>query len=220
LTRGDLQNPDKSASCSAADRDKQPSGARRLHESPFRWQLLPWRALLFLLLTGLPLLAMYNFHFTSTSRSALRRIEATGNEGYADIGNPGPDQLNVWFASNQERFRHAPHISFRHLYFSNSARGPRARDIAVQVLRSVSYEADSPAANLADSSMFSHYYEHRTRQEVARVFGPKFTQSLFEQPPGSWRGPIESELGWHLVWIDSVEPGRVLHSTRSKRKSG
>ena len=28
-------------------------------------------------------------------------------------------------------------------------------------------------------------------------------------PPGSWQGPIESGLGWHLVFIDTVVPGRV-----------
>jgi parvulin-like peptidyl-prolyl isomerase len=28
-------------------------------------------------------------------------------------------------------------------------------------------------------------------------------------PPGSWQGPIESGLGWHLVFIDFLEPGRL-----------
>ena len=28
-------------------------------------------------------------------------------------------------------------------------------------------------------------------------------------PPGSWQGPIESGFGWHLVFVDTVIPGRV-----------
>ncbi len=27
--------------------------------------------------------------------------------------------------------------------------------------------------------------------------------------PGAWQGPVESGLGWHLVFVDSLEPGRV-----------
>ena len=27
--------------------------------------------------------------------------------------------------------------------------------------------------------------------------------------PGSWQGPVESGLGWHLVFVDDVIPGRV-----------
>ncbi len=27
--------------------------------------------------------------------------------------------------------------------------------------------------------------------------------------PGSWQGPIQSGLGWHLVFIDTAVPGRV-----------
>jgi parvulin-like peptidyl-prolyl isomerase len=28
-------------------------------------------------------------------------------------------------------------------------------------------------------------------------------------PSGSWQGPIESGFGWHLVFVDTVIPGRV-----------
>src|SRR5262249_30357000 len=27
--------------------------------------------------------------------------------------------------------------------------------------------------------------------------------------PGSWQGPIESGYGWHLVFVDTVIPGRI-----------
>ena len=36
--------------------------------------------------------------------------------------------------------------------------------------------------------------------------------SLWRWPsfrPGSWQGPIESGFGWHLVFVDTVIPGRV-----------
>jgi len=36
-----------------------------------------------------------------------------------------------------------------------------------------------------------------------------FAQSLFQLKPGAWQGPVESGLGWHLVFVDSITPGRV-----------
>jgi peptidyl-prolyl cis-trans isomerase C len=46
-------------------------------------------------------------------------------------------------------------------------------------------------------------------EQVANVFGSKFAQVLFQLKTGAWSGPVESGLGWHLVFIESVTPGRV-----------
>jgi len=32
---------------------------------------------------------------------------------------------------------------------------------------------------------------------------------LFRLRPGSCQGPIESGYGWHLIWVDSLTPGRL-----------
>ncbi len=120
---------------------------------------------------------------------------------------PSVNELRAWFLKNQELFRRPPTISFRQLYFSTKVNGSSSRDTALQVLQEVSREPDSPAASLADSSR--HYYKHWSRRQLARVFGQRFARSLFLEHPGRWRGPMESDSGWHLVWIDSIEPGRV-----------
>jgi peptidyl-prolyl cis-trans isomerase C len=65
------------------------------------------------------------------------------------------------------------------------------------------------AATLADPFMFQDYYGDRSPEQVANVFGAKFTRSLFQLEPGAWQGPIESGFGWHLVWVDSMTPARV-----------
>ena len=41
------------------------------------------------------------------------------------------------------------------------------------------------------------------------MFGTTFATGLFQLTPGSWQGPIESGLGWHLVWVESITPARV-----------
>ena len=48
-----------------------------------------------------------------------------------------------------------------------------------------------------------------TPAQTAKEFGPAFADALFELKPGAWQGPVQSGYGWHLVWVDSIEPGRI-----------
>jgi parvulin-like peptidyl-prolyl isomerase len=57
--------------------------------------------------------------------------------------------------------------------------------------------------------MFQDYYGDRTPEALAKEFGPQFVVALEKVKPGSWQGPIESGYGWHLVFVDTVIPGRI-----------
>src|SRR5262245_9668102 len=57
--------------------------------------------------------------------------------------------------------------------------------------------------------MFQDSYGDRSPEQVANVFGAKFTRLLFQLEPGGWQGPIESGFGWHLVWVEATTPARV-----------
>ena len=84
----------------------------------------------------------------------------------------------------------------------------RPRVAALPALAGV--PTSSPAlAGLGDRFMFQDYYGGRTAEEVGKEFGPDFASALFGQKPGGWVGPIRSGYGWHLVFIDSLEPARV-----------
>ncbi len=122
----------------------------------------------------------------------------------AIIGSHGG---NLRAKTDQKRLRGATRVSFRQLCFSFAREGGKAQDAADRAFRKVSggsVDADAGVADLADHFILSSYYGDRTPEQVAQVFGPKFAQSLFQMKSGSWQGPIDSELGWHLVWIDSI----------------
>ena len=57
--------------------------------------------------------------------------------------------------------------------------------------------------------MFQDYYGDRAPDALAKEFGPQFVVALEKLKPGSWQGPIESGYGWHLVYIDTIIPGRI-----------
>ncbi len=132
-------------------------------------------------------------------------------EDMAAAREPTPEELRSWFEKHGEIFAMPARLSFRHLYFSIDRRGGQARDDAAKALaRLEGQPQDSElAGTLADPFMFQDYYADRTPQEIARELGPGFAQAVAKLAAGSWHGPLESGYGWHLVFVDSVIPGRV-----------
>jgi peptidyl-prolyl cis-trans isomerase C len=131
-------------------------------------------------------------------------------EDIAALQEPGDAELRAWFAQNSSRFALPPRASFHHLYFS-SDRGSGAQNAAATaLLRIAGKSADPPAvAAAADPFMFQDYYAERTPDQISREFGPDFAKAVFRLKPGAWKGPIQSGYGWHLVFVDAIEPSRA-----------
>jgi parvulin-like peptidyl-prolyl isomerase len=132
-------------------------------------------------------------------------------EDVAAAREPTTDELRSWFDQHTATFALPPRLSFRHLYFSPDKRRARARDDATKALDELTGKPeDSPlAASLADPFMFQDYYRDRAPDYLGKEFGPPFALAVAKLPPRSWQGPIESGFGWHLVFVDTVIPGRV-----------
>jgi peptidyl-prolyl cis-trans isomerase C len=132
-------------------------------------------------------------------------------EDVATAHEPSLEELKAWFGKNSSKFALPSRYSFRHLYFSPDKRGKNAQDNAVNVLAKIAGQPEDSklAVSLADQFMFQDYYGDRTPEALAKEFGPQFAVALEKVKPGSWQGPIESGYGWHLVFVDTVIPGRI-----------
>jgi hypothetical protein len=125
--------------------------------------------------------------------------------------DPDIEELQKWFAENSRLFALPGRISFRQVYFSPDKRGAQAQEAAESALAQLTDQPiDSPlTATLGDSIMLQEYFGDRSVETLAQEFGPAFAQEVRKLPPGRWQGPLESGLGWHLVFIDFLEPGRL-----------
>ena len=85
----------------------------------------------------------------------------------------------------------------------------RVHDAHRGLVVAVEAPADAAVGELADPFMFQDYYGDRSPEQLAKLFGPRFAQKVFKLAPGRWQGAIESGYGWHLVYADSITPGRV-----------
>ncbi len=132
-------------------------------------------------------------------------------EDVAGTHEPTTAELKAWYGKNCDRFALPGRFSFRHLYFSPDSRRQRAHDDAMNALAKIGGEAEGSktAAALADRFMFQDYYADRTPEELEKEFGTQFASAITRLRPRSWQGPIESGYGWHLVFVDSVVPGRI-----------
>jgi peptidyl-prolyl cis-trans isomerase C len=132
-------------------------------------------------------------------------------EDVATAHEPSGTELQAWFERNSNQFALPSRYSFRHLYFSPDKRGKNARESAREVLARIAGQPEDSklAVSFADRFMFQDYYGDRTPEAVSKEFGPQFAVALEKLKPGSWQGPIESGYGWHLVFVDSVIPGRT-----------
>lgn len=132
-------------------------------------------------------------------------------EDVAGAHEPSTSELKSWFEKNDGKFALPSRYSFRHLYFSPDKRGHSAQEDAAKVLTRIAGQPEnSPlAASAGDSFMFQDYYGDRTPSAIAKEFGPQFAVAIEKLKPGSWQGPLESGYGWHLVFVDTVIPGRI-----------
>jgi peptidyl-prolyl cis-trans isomerase C len=127
----------------------------------------------------------------------------------AALQDPGDAELRAWYTQNSDRFALPARASFRHLYFSFDR--PGAHNAAVAALEKIAGEPADAAkvAAVADPFMFQDYYAERAPDQTAKEFGPGFAKAVFQLKPGAWQGPIQSGYGWHLVFVDAIEQGRV-----------
>jgi parvulin-like peptidyl-prolyl isomerase len=130
-------------------------------------------------------------------------------EDVAAAHEPGSDELRTWYAAHRGEFAQPPRISFRHAWFSPDRRGERAQADAAEALAKLAGQLEDSPLAAADPFPFQDYYGERTPEQLARDFGPGFAQAVAKLAPGSWQGPIESGYGWHLLFVDSLVPGRI-----------
>ena len=123
---------------------------------------------------------------------------------------PTDAQLQAWYAAHQGQYATPAKVSFSHIYFADGTMGAdAARRRAAAVLAGLSNavvrapERGDPFPDLYDYAGFG-------AEQARRLFGDsQLSRALFTTPPGRWVGPFRSSYGWHLLRVQSVEPGRT-----------
>lgn len=136
---------------------------------------------------------------------------AASEAGGEAIAAPTEAQLREFYVSARDSFAPVAELTFRQIYFSDRVRSGRSKEEAILARDALAgRDAAEPAAGrLGDLTEFPDRLEVQTPDEVAALFGQPFAAALTRLPAGSWQGPVPSQGGWHLVFIEKAVTGPV-----------
>ena len=132
-------------------------------------------------------------------------------EDVAAAHEPSTAELKAWFDKNRDKFALPSRDQLPpSLLFARQAGQERAggRREGVAKIAGQPQIRNSPSS-LGDPLHVPGLLRRPRARGFAKEFGPQFAVALEKLKPGSWQGPIESGYGWHLVFVDTVIPGRI-----------
>jgi hypothetical protein len=145
---------------------------------------------------------------TIVKRRLAQKLEFL-TEDIAAIRDPTPAELQAWFPKHAAQFASPGRVTFRHVYFSPTSaarKRPRMRERAGEAVAHARIER---RVGNRRSFLRTRLLRRSDLRPARRRVRSQFPKELAGLEPGGWRGPIESGLGWHLVWINSVTPGHT-----------
>ena len=116
-------------------------------------------------------------------------------------------EIYAAFAERKEELRRPERYTIEHVYLT------REREGEVQTVLQTIHEQDlnpEQARQMSSPFLPGYRFAAQSPSQLARNFGAAFVLNLEAggPQPGQWLGPIESTYGFHLVWIESLEPAR------------
>ena len=127
-----------------------------------------------------------------------------------ELAEPSVAELEAWLAEHAESYERPGRFTFRQVYLNPDRRGASLRSDAAALLAQLRLsDSTSDPRELGDGSLLQHAFADAGADTVAKSFGQAFAERLSEQPTGEWSGPVESEFGLHLVFIDARTEGQL-----------
>ncbi|MDG2004048.1 MAG: peptidylprolyl isomerase [Novosphingobium sp.] len=128
-------------------------------------------------------------------------------EGEGGAAEPSEADLRTFFAANRDRYTESAKLSFSHIYFDKALRGSgAARDAARQAL-ALAGKGDWLA--MGDRYPYQRSQVELREDALASELGEEAARRIFAMAAQGerWQGPVESELGFHLIRIDRSTAG-------------
>tara|TARA_B100001250_G_C19701112_1_gene744811 strand:- start:173 stop:982 length:810 start_codon:yes stop_codon:yes gene_type:complete len=112
--------------------------------------------------------------------------------------NPSEDAIRDYYNINKEDYLVESTFTFSHLYFSKDN---QAQSRSIKALESIRQGEESSL--FGDPFLLGKNFSIKTSRELNRSFGNQFSESIKNLEIKEWDGPISSEYGEHLVFLNS-----------------
>lgn len=115
-------------------------------------------------------------------------------------------QARDYYETHVGQFERPARYHFRHIYFSSNH--PQPLLAASELLPSLGAASPEQARPAGDPFLLGQEFKGVSAREITKMLGSSFAANITSAPQGQWTGPLESIYGQHLVYLESVQPGR------------
>ena len=117
----------------------------------------------------------------------------------ADSSLPSEEEVNDFYNKNIDKYFVGKRITFSHIYFSANGDDKTLADEALTLIQSGSSESD-----FGEPFLLGKNFSSKTITEIERSFGEGFSKDIQNITPKTWSGPLNSEYGSHLIFVNSI----------------
>jgi peptidyl-prolyl cis-trans isomerase C len=122
----------------------------------------------------------------------------------ADVSEPTEAELEEFYSNHSDAYQSSKTLTFRHYYFSPD-RSDDPRELAQRYFEKWKNSATPQDQMGAHPFFIVSPQRDQDIQSLWQNFGKKFGDQLMQVDQLGWYGPIESGLGWHILFIDEIK---------------
>lgn len=141
------------------------------------------------------------------------------------------ETLRAFYAQHAAEYRLPERVSLWHVFLGWHGDAEPAGPRGGELLTELRVRGTDPALAVRRGDPFplGAHLTGQSRQQLEKVFGPRFADDVMRGAVGTWFGPLGSPYGAHLLWVDAhtagaLPPfesvrGRVLESWREEHRA-
>ena len=122
------------------------------------------------------------------------------------VSRPDVADMQGWLDEHPDTYRIPASYTLRQFFFDPSKRG---ESLQADIENARAGLSSGTVAYAGDPTMLPESLEDLDAEVVGRIFGKVFATSLEHLSAATWVGPVESDFGQHLVYVEAVEPSRL-----------
>ena len=135
-------------------------------------------------------------------------------QGFYDEADPlTEDDLRDYYGEHRDEYKKPASATFTHVFVSSERHGSdQASAIAAELQKTLNAEnvPFENAPRYGERFLYNRNYVNRDDDEIGSHFGSQFQQQVFAfETSDQWRGPVQSDYGWHLVLLVKNTPSYI-----------
>lgn len=117
--------------------------------------------------------------------------------------------LNEYLSNHSDMFRQEPIFTFKQAFFDERKQGKQLDENINKSLTLLMANSTADITELSNASFLAPHYQNISQSQIERQLGKSFSKKIMSAQLHTWLGPIRSSYGYHLVYLDEKQQGKL-----------